>query len=236
MVPGRRGGDLTDEIERPDLRERPGAGDEVGVGDLLGRDDPPLEALGPEMPDQAPRVHPRDPDHVPLDEERAEARLGPPVVGPARRLADDEPLHVRPVGLPPLPADAVVADQRVGHRDDLSPVRWIREDLLVARHRGREHDLAAGPSRRTDRPAGQHQTVLQGYPGLHAPHPRAEIRIIIPISFINMQVRGARRRAGRPGGRSGPAGETLKKEPRRAPQRSGSNSASRAPSIPPGDR
>jgi hypothetical protein len=38
----------------------------------------------------------------------------------------------------------VVADVRVGERDDLARVRGIGEDLLVARHRGVEDDLAAG--------------------------------------------------------------------------------------------
>ena len=40
--------------------------------------------------------------------------------------------------------DAVVADERVGHRDDLPLVGRIGEDLLVAGHRGVEDDLARG--------------------------------------------------------------------------------------------
>ena len=40
--------------------------------------------------------------------------------------------------------DADVADVRIGQRDDLPCVRRIGQDLLVAGHRGVEHDLADG--------------------------------------------------------------------------------------------
>ena len=38
--------------------------------------------------------------------------------------------------------DAVVADVRIRERDDLARVRRVGDDLLVARHRRVEHDLA----------------------------------------------------------------------------------------------
>ena len=41
-----------------------------------------------------------------------------------------------------LGVDAVVADERVGHRDDLALVGRVGEDLLVAGHAGVEDDLA----------------------------------------------------------------------------------------------
>ena len=41
-----------------------------------------------------------------------------------------------------LGVDAVVADFRIGHRDDLAAIAGIGEDLLVAGHRGVEADFA----------------------------------------------------------------------------------------------
>ena len=68
-----------------------------------------------------------------------------PVVGIERRqLLDDKPRHVRLAALDVLPVDAVVADQRVGHRDDLPLVGRIGQDLLVAGHRRVEDDFAFG--------------------------------------------------------------------------------------------
>ena len=61
-----------------------------------------------------------------------------------RRLqfADDEPGQVRLAALDVLGVDAVVADLRVGHRDDLAAVARIGQDLLVAGHARVEADLA----------------------------------------------------------------------------------------------
>jgi hypothetical protein len=60
-----------------------------------------------------------------------------------------------------LAVDAVVPDERVGHRDDLALVRGVGEDLLVAGHRGVEHDLALGRARRTERAAGEDRAIFQ---------------------------------------------------------------------------
>ena len=58
-----------------------------------------------------------------------------------------------------LGVDADVADVRIGERDDLAGVRRIGEDLLVAGHRGVEHDLADGLAERADRAAAEHRAV-----------------------------------------------------------------------------
>ena len=57
--------------------------------------------------------------------------------------------------------DAVVADQRVGHADDLTAERRIGADLLVAGHRGREDDLARGVDRRAEALPAKDATVRQ---------------------------------------------------------------------------
>ncbi len=64
------------------------------------------------------------------------------VAGHAAALADDEAGQLRAGALEIVEVDAVVADLRIGHRDDLAAVAGIGEDLLVAGHRGVEADLA----------------------------------------------------------------------------------------------
>ncbi len=60
-----------------------------------------------------------------------------------------------------LGVDAVVADLRVGHRDDLAAIAGIGEDLLVAGHRGVEADLAVDFARGAERGAGEDGSVFQ---------------------------------------------------------------------------
>src|SRR5690606_21220554 len=104
---------------------------------------------GAQAPRERPRVDALDPDDVVLLHEALQVLVRAVVGGHAAELAHDEPLGVGLVGLHVVDADAVVADVRVGHRDDLPVVAGVGEDLLVAGHRGVEHDLAdrlaAGP-------------------------------------------------------------------------------------------
>ncbi len=69
-----------------------------------------------------------------------------PLRTPVRRLCGLFTNHKTgdpgPAGLVILVVDAVIADQRVRHADDLAAERRIRADLLVARHGRREHNLA----------------------------------------------------------------------------------------------
>ena len=60
----------------------------------------------------------------------------------AAQLADDKAPQRQPAALDVFEIDAVVADQRVRHRDDLPAIGGVGEDLLVAGHARVEHDLA----------------------------------------------------------------------------------------------
>src|SRR5262245_42227783 len=57
--------------------------------------------------------------------------------------------------------DTVVADLRVGHRDDLSSVGRIGENLLVSHHGGVEHDFPRPLAGRADRATREDPSVLQ---------------------------------------------------------------------------
>src|SRR5437660_941593 len=66
----------------------------------------------------------------------------PPARRPAREIADDHAATMRRRRFVVAFVDAVVADVRIGERDDLSGVGRVGEDLLIARERGVEDDLA----------------------------------------------------------------------------------------------
>ena len=78
------------------------------------------------------------------------ALLGAGRVVVVDRRAHDRPGRVDAVGLHRLLGDAVVADVRGRERDQLAREARVGHRLLVARHAGREHDLAGDRDRRAD--------------------------------------------------------------------------------------
>ena len=72
----------------------------------------------------------------------AQRAVRAPVAGDRRRLAHDEAGHMRRLRLGIARGDAVVADLRRRHRDDLPGVGRVGQDFLVAGHAGVEDDLA----------------------------------------------------------------------------------------------
>ena len=99
----------------------------------------------------------------------------------AAAVADDEAGQLRPAAFDVLGVDAVVADLRVGHGDDLAAVAGIGEDLLITGHRGVETDLAVDLSVGAERRAGENGTVFQSQlgdvmSGLMALRPAAGVR------------------------------------------------------------
>ena len=91
-----------------------------------------------------------------------EGALRAEVAGHARQLADDEALDLRPARLAVVGVDAVVADQRIGHGDDLALVGRIGEHFLIAGHAGVEDDLAGGLAGGAEAAAGVDRAVFQG--------------------------------------------------------------------------
>ena len=106
-------------------------------------------------------------------QEPVEVVGGPPVRGPAREIADDDPTAMRCVSLGVVAVDPVVADVRVRERDDLARIRRVREDLLVPRERGVEHHFTRGHSvcgPVTDRDALERRPVGQNQLCFGQPH------------------------------------------------------------------
>src|SRR6267378_6534897 len=107
------------------------------------------------MPDQRARIDPINRDNVPTSQISIERFLRTPTGSHAARFAHRETLYPGPIRFFVFAVDAVVANQWVGHANDLAGVRRIREYFLVASHRSVEdhftHTLAfRGPGATTE--------------------------------------------------------------------------------------
>ncbi len=86
--------------------------------------------------------------------------------------AHDRRARVDPVGFHRLGADPVVADLRVGEREQLAGVAGVGHRLLVARHRGREHDLSDGVIVGAAREPVKARAVVEQHVGGRVAHER----------------------------------------------------------------
>ncbi len=91
-----------------------------------------------------------------------ERLAGAPVGRDLAEFADDEGADVRPGGFGVLRVDPVVADLRVGHRDDLAAVGGIGDDLLVSGHRGVETNFPGGGSGGSEGGSFETASVFKG--------------------------------------------------------------------------
>jgi hypothetical protein len=64
--------------------------------------------------------------------------------------------------------DAVVADERVGHGDDLAAVRGVGEDLLITGHGGIEAGFTGGGTGDAEGFTEKMDSVFEGENGFHA--------------------------------------------------------------------
>ena len=123
-------------------------------------------------------------------------RSAAPVARAAREVAHDHARAERAAALVVGRVDAVVADVRVGEGDDLPRVRRVGDDLLVARQRGVEHDLA-GRDAAASAPIASPSNVAPSASTSSASHARRPVMAGV--------IAGPRRRP-RPARRAGPCG------------------------------
>jgi len=110
---------------------------------------------------QPARVDAGDRDNLAALEELRQRLVRAPVARDGRQIADHEAggIHLR--GLQILWRRAGVADVRHGERDDLSRVRRVSENFLIAREGGVENDFACGVALGSDRLAAEDRSVGQ---------------------------------------------------------------------------
>ncbi len=140
-------------------------------------DDRAHRAALAQVPREAPGVDAGDRHDTPRLEEGGQRLLGAPARRLVAHLAHDEALREHAARLHVGAVDAVVADVRHRHRDDLAGVARVGQDLLVAGHRGVEAQLAGGLAVRTARDAGKDGAVLERQKrGAHEPPSRPPFR------------------------------------------------------------
>ena len=113
------------------------------------------------MLDERPGVDALEADDVVGLEVLVQRRIVSPVAGVIAVFLDDETRGEDFSRFPVRLVRAVVADQGIGHRDDLLVVRGIGEDFLVAGHARIEDDFPARLAHGAERGAFKHPAVFQ---------------------------------------------------------------------------
>jgi len=96
--------------------------------------------------------------------------FGAPVARHRLVPADDESVDIGNDALEIVARNAVVADERIRHRDDLPAIRRVRQHFLITGDAGVEHHFADDGSFRPERAAGEQRAVLQQQSCLHPYH------------------------------------------------------------------
>ena len=134
---------------------------ERGRIDGAGGNDPTHDTRGPQQPGQGAGVDSGNRHDSVIHEILPQRLVGAPIAGDGRLLADDEPSHLGPARLDVFRGDAVVANLRTGHRDNLPGIGRVGQDLLIPRHVCVEHHLAVRLPGRPGRGPAEPRAVLQ---------------------------------------------------------------------------
>ena len=146
---GNRGGDLGDVVLGAVQRLAAQPGERL-LRRLVAGDGAHHHAVRAQVARQRARVDAGDRRHAGPGKVLVEASEALPVRGQVGQLADDEAAHLDASALVVAGVEAVVALQRVGHRQDLAAVGGVGKRLLVASHRGVEDHLAGGRDGRAE--------------------------------------------------------------------------------------
>ncbi len=136
---------------------------------FFGREHTAHRALVPEVPREGAGVYAfHTQDSVRLEQVREGAFAGP-VARVGRVLADEDGCGLDPAGLVVAGDHAVVPDERVGEKQDLTAVRGVGDGLLVADHARREDDLAGDLAPSGEAPALEGRPVFEDQRGFASP-------------------------------------------------------------------
>ncbi len=155
-------GDFFDVVGAGHVLPVAGLGDGVGVGDGEGAEAALHGAIDAEFFGEGAGIDFAEAGDAVFFEIGVERGLAAPVADDRGEFADDEAGAFGGVGLGVFVVDAVVADLRRGHGDDLAEVGGIGDDLLVAGHRGVEDTLACDGGVGSEREAAENGTVFEG--------------------------------------------------------------------------
>src|SRR3989454_2819536 len=136
--------DLAGEIPPDHLRGLLNLFQEGGFVVVDKRYDAAHRTLQADVTHQSARIDIRNGRYAVLRQVGLEALRRPPVAGHWRQVADDESFEERLPRFDVLGIDAGIADERIGHRNDLTGIGRVGKNFLVARHRSIENDFTHG--------------------------------------------------------------------------------------------
>ena len=136
--------------------------------DVFGGQNSLHRPLVPQMTGQSPGVDSLDARDVPRLKILVEAAGGAPATHHRTELLDDKTAHVGLAALLVERIDPVVPNLRIGHGHDLTPIRGIREHLLVTGHRCVETHLSDRGANGTKAFSDKITAVFKGKDCAHA--------------------------------------------------------------------
>jgi len=136
-----------------------------GVGKFFGGHHAAQGALGAQAESERAGIDTGEAGDVVALEIGVERLDATPVADDGGELADDEAGDVGLVRFDVEEVDPRVADERIGHRDDLALVGGVGQDFLVTGHGGVETDFAIDGEGRAEREAAPDGAVFEGEKG-----------------------------------------------------------------------
>src|SRR5262249_18427643 len=107
-----------------------------------GRNDSLLGTDVADMSSETPSIDLAESHHLVSAQVFFERESSPPVGINAARFLDDEAFDKGPATLDILLRNAVIADHRISHGDDLTVIGRIGQNFLITHHRGVKHHFA----------------------------------------------------------------------------------------------
>ena len=135
------GNDLAHQIAADQAGTRIGLGHQTGIVEIDRGEDALHRAANTNAADQCPRVDALDADDSIADKILVQLAVGAKIARAPALLANNEAGQMRLVTFDILGVHAVVANLRIGHRDNLATIARIGKDLLISGHRGVEAHL-----------------------------------------------------------------------------------------------
>jgi len=155
-------GDFLDVVHTNEARPFAGAADGFGVAQALGAQAGLEGASDAELLGNRAGVDAFEAGDIVRGQVFIERLAAAPTAGDGAQFADDVAGDLGAIALGVKRVDAVVADLRRGHRDDLGKIGRVGQNLLVARHAGVENGLAEHRFPGAKRRAAEHTAIFQG--------------------------------------------------------------------------
>ena len=214
-IDGSRGRDQAHEVLVLPAGHATGRGDRRhGVRVARRGEDPAQAPVRPQVARQRARVDAGDRRDARVAQERGQ--LARVLENRRGRVGHDERPEPRTLGLVVPAEPAVVADQRVGHHDNLAGVRRVGADLLVPGLARVDHEVAAGRDSRPERDPGEDSAVLERKEGRPArPDPRIDDQVGVGSRRHGTRSLGGTGRLARDPGRPVQAGRGRRSDPPR---------------------